>query len=581
MKLLPAPLFFAALTVCLYASQQAISQVPAQPAATSAAAPATTPPPPAAPRPETTAQRAIREARTKALVERINALLMQPDAARAFWGIEISSLTNTRPVYEQNADKLFMPASNAKLFTTVTALALLGPDYRYHTTVEATGKLDKQGELHGDLKLVGRGDPNLSGRVLPYMQKTERRAPHLLLLEQLADQVVEKGVRQIDGDIIGDDSYFAFERYPEGWAQDDLTWEYGAGVSALTVNDNVLFISFLPGASVGEKARIQFDPDIPYYEVNNLVTTTAVASGPRKISIDRQPGARLLTIWGTVPLDDTGHNDALAIEDPADFAARAFGAMLARRGVVIKGKERVAHAYLADLPPPVVEAVKNESAAATPGGGPEPRITLNRASAPNNETSNLVLASHDSGPLIEDLQVINKISQNLHAEITLRVVGHVKGAGPTLEAALEAERNLLAQAGILPEEYVFFDGSGLSRQDLVSPRAIVKLLQFADAHSPGWGVEFRRTLPIAGVDGTLADRFKGTAAEGRVLAKTGALSHVNSLSGYAETLSGERVAFAIICNNHKLTSKGEVKVIDQIVQAIVDDAAATPVESKR
>src|SRR3954469_25657997 len=198
---------------------------------------------------ETPAQRAKREARAKELTDKITALLSQPDAARAFWGIEVVSLATGQPLYEQNADKLFAPASNKKLFTTATALALLGPDYRYRTTVESGGTLDTQGELHGDLKLVGRGDPNLSGRVLPYLQKTQRKTPHLLLLEQMADQVAQRGVKKIDGDVIGDDSFFAFERYPDGWSQDDLMWDYGAGVSALTVNDNVVFLSVLPGAS--------------------------------------------------------------------------------------------------------------------------------------------------------------------------------------------------------------------------------------------------------------------------------------------------------------------------------------------
>src|SRR5438067_1618867 len=213
--------------------------VPANSVATQAAPPVAVPPP----TPETPAQRAQREERTKALSDKINLLLSQPEVARGYWGIAVVSLQSGQTLFEQNADKLFTPASNKKLFTTATALALLGPDYRYRTTVESSGTLDQQGHLHGDLLLVGRGDPNLSGRVLPYLLKTERKMPHLMLLEQLADQVAQKGVKQVDGDVVGDDSYFAFERYPDGWAQDDLMWDYGAGVSALSVNDNVVFLS--------------------------------------------------------------------------------------------------------------------------------------------------------------------------------------------------------------------------------------------------------------------------------------------------------------------------------------------------
>lgn len=572
MKLLSAASLLFLASAAGLATGQSTSLTPAQ-APTSAAASTPVAAPTLPPKPESPAQRASREARTRVLTGKINSLLAQTEAARAFWGIEILSLTSGRLLYEQNADKLFAPASNAKVFATAAALALLGPNYRCRTTVETTGTLDAQGRLHGDLKLVGRGDPNLSGRVLPYMQKTERKTPHLQLLEQLADQVVQKGVKEIDGNIIGDDSFFAFERYPDGWAQDDLMWEYGAGVSALTVNDNVVFLNILPGTVVGEKARLQFDPDVPYYEINNLVTTTAAASGPRKISVDRQPGARLITIWGTVPTDDNGHSEALAVEDPAEFAAVAFRMMLEQRGVAVKGKQTVAHAYVRDLTAPVVEVASKDasSGALSPGGSAEPARTIR----PELERHpSLVLASHDSGPLIDDLQVTNKVSQNLHAEITLRLLGREKGNAPTLEAALEVEKNVMAQAGIAPEEYALFDGSGLSRQDLVTPRAMVKWLLFADAHSPGWGAEFLRTLPVAGVDGSLADRFKGTAAQGRVQAKTGSISHVNALSGYAETLSGERVAFSIFCNNHKLTGRGALKVIDQMVQAMVQDDGA-------
>jgi D-alanyl-D-alanine carboxypeptidase/D-alanyl-D-alanine-endopeptidase (penicillin-binding protein 4) len=268
-------------------------------------------------------------------------------------------------------------------------------------------------------------------------------------------------------------------------------------------------------------------------------------------------------------MDDAAPNDALAIEDPAAFAAVAFRAMLQQRGIVIKGKDKVAHAFLADLPPPLVDAAKSDAIKTAPGGGTEPAVTIKPVTSA--EPPRLVLAEHDSSPILEDIQVINKVSQNLHAEITLRLVGREKGTAPTLEAALDVEKDLLAQAGILPEEFAFFDGSGLSRQDLVTPRAVIKLLQFADAQSQSWGAAFKSTLPIAGVDGSLSDRFKGTGAQGRVLAKTGSFSHVNSLSGYAETLAGERVAFTIFCNNHKLTGRGAVKLIDQMVQFIVQD----------
>src|SRR4051812_21457467 len=300
---------------------------------------------------------AQRKAHYKSVAKKIDELLSDADAARGFWGINVVSLATGQTIYEQNADKLFTPASNTKLFTTAAAMATLGPDYRYHTTVETAGAIDKHGRLTGDLILVGRGDPNLSGRVLPYFHKTERTTPPLKMLEDLADQVVQKGLKSVDGDIVGDDTFYAFERFGEGWSQDDLMWEYGAPVSALTLNDNVIFIDVLPGATAGDRAFIKFDPDSTYYEVDNRITTVPAGSGPRKVSMDRQVGSRKLMLWGTIPLDDPGDSEGLAIEDPADFAAQVFRTMLEKRGVTISGKQRTNHFYLASIATPLLTPI--------------------------------------------------------------------------------------------------------------------------------------------------------------------------------------------------------------------------------
>jgi len=504
---------------------------------------------------ETAAQKRYRLARNKVLSKTINAILAQPEVARAFWGIDVVSLETGQTIFSINADKLFTPASNTKLFTAVTAMTLLGPDYREKTTVEASGNIDSYGRLEGDLVLVGRGDPNLSGRVLPYHLKTERTLPHLQPLEDLADQVVKKGLKEVEGDIVGDDSYFAFERFGSGWSEGDLLWDYGAPVSALTVNDNVMFLKILPGASVGDKAYLTFDPENNYYVVDNRITTVAAGTGPRNIGVDRQPGSRTLTLWGTMPLDDTGDSFAIAIDDPAEFAAQAFRDMLVRRGVKIKGKVRAQHALLASIPLTPPDTL-------VPGGGAaDPSEVL---------PGHTVLASRDSAPLAQDLQVIAKVSQNLHAEIALRLAGRAKGRSPTLDSALDVLRGVLTQAGIEPDEYSFTDGSGLSRDNLVTPQAVVKLLQFADAQP--WAQQFQDMLPVAGVDGTLRFRFVNSPAVGHIFAKTGTLGHVNALSGYATTLEGHRLAFSMFTNHHKLTSRGAEQIMDQIMEAVVNDA---------
>jgi D-alanyl-D-alanine carboxypeptidase/D-alanyl-D-alanine-endopeptidase (penicillin-binding protein 4) len=492
----------------------------------------------------------------KTLASRIEKILAQPDIARGMWGIDVVSVANGNVLYEQNADKLFTPASNTKLFTTAAVWALIGPDYKFRTTVESTAALDKYGRLSGDLVLVGRGDPNLSGRVLPYNLRTERKLPPLSALEGLADQVVQKGVKFIDGDIVADDSYYAFERYGEGWAQDDLVWEWGAPVSALTVNDNVIFVSIMPADRAGERAFVSIVPYADYYRIDNRVVTTPPGTGPRKIYINREPGSNRLTLWGNIPSDDTGANEALAIEDSADFAAQAFRGMLEKRGIVIFGQSRARHNELANLNTLSVTTM------APAGGGDEKPPAMMR----NTST---VLASYESQPLSDDLRVINKVSQNLHAELMLRLLGREKGTAGTIEGGLEVERGFLAGAGIKQDEYVFFDGSGLSRQNLVTPHAIVKLLAFAATQT--WGELYLSTLPVASVDGSLGERFKGSVAAGRVIAKTGSLGHVNALSGYATTLRGERVAFSILANNHNLTSKRALETIDKIVEAIVEE----------
>ena len=492
------------------------------------------------------------------LTQKIDQVIGQPDVSRGFWGIEVVSLKDGTVLYSMNADKLFTPASNTKLFTTAAAMAMIGPDYRFKTTIETDGGVDRYGRLTGSLFVVGRGDPNISGRSLPYYLRTERKDPAMKVFEDLADQVVKSGVKYIDGDVVGDDSYYAFERYGEGWAQDDMVWEWGAPVSALTVNDNVVFVSIFPADKPGDKAFVQITPYAEYYKVDNRVMTTPAGTGPRRIYITREPGSNQLTLFGNIPVDDTGANEALAIEDPAQFAADAFRSMLEKRGVVVYGQPKTKHTELATLSTFSVTTI-------APAGGGESE-SKPRPPMPNSRT---VLASYDSQPLSQDLKVINKVSQNLHAELMLRLLGREKGAGGTIEAGLETLRNFLLQAGVHPDEYVFFDGSGLSRQNLVTPHAIVRLLQYASTQP--WGAEYADTFPVSGLDGSLSDRFRGTASQGRVQAKTGSLGHVNSLSGYATTLSGDRVAFSILSNNHNLPNKRALDSIDQIVNTIVEE----------
>jgi D-alanyl-D-alanine carboxypeptidase/D-alanyl-D-alanine-endopeptidase (penicillin-binding protein 4) len=486
------------------------------------------------------------------LHQEIDRILSDPEVARGFWGIYAVSLESGEPLYALNQDKLFTPASNTKLFTTAAVFGLIGPDYRFKTTVETLGTVDKYGRLNADLVLIGRGDPNLSGRTLPYSMHTERKAPPIQVLQELADQLVQHGVKYVDGDIVADDSYFVFERYGEGWSQDDLAREWGAPVSALTVNDNVIFVNIMPADRLGERAFLNITPFPEYYKIDNRVITTPPGTGPRTVSINREPGSSQITFWGNIPQDDPGFGEALAIEDPADFTARLFHELLEQRGVTIYGKARTHHTELASTQTFTVTSLAS-------GGGDSPR--------PVNPAP-LTLASYQSQPVTLDLRVINKVSQNLHAELMLRLLGKEKGTSGSIQGGLEVLRSFLIHAGLKPEQFVFFDGSGLSRENLVTPAATVSLLRYCRQQT--WGQAYEDTLPVAGVDGSLSERFRGTAAAGQVRAKTGALSHVYSLSGYATTILGEHVAFSIMTNNDNVSTKKAIETIDQVVETIVD-----------
>lgn len=486
----------------------------------------------------------------KSLSQQINSILADPELARAHWGIEVVEPESGKTIYSLNAGQLFLPASNAKLFTTAAALAIAGPDYRFHTTVETTGKLDQNGRLQGDLAIVGRGDPNISGRVMPYQLKTERIAPHTQVLEEMADQVARKGLKIIDGDVIGDDTFYSPERYAESWGEDDLQWIDGAPVSALTFNDNVIFVDIQPGQNPGDKALVTQETETNYYEFDNRIVTTA-AGIVRKVGIHRDDGSKKVALWGSIPIGDKGMKEPLAIEDPAEYTAQLFREMLERRGITVTGKTRAQHGDIAQffdqpLPPPLPPDLVN----------PAPELT-----AP------MVLAEHISLPLIEDVRVTNKVSENLHAELALRLIGKLGGMSPSFEGGDAALKQFLLQAGLKEDEFFFLDGSGLSRRDLVTPAAVVQLLMYARRQP--WGAAYQESLPVSGVDGSLSERFLNTPAGGLIHAKTGSLSHVNALSGYGETKSGRRFVFSILCNNHNLPSAKVLAAIDAIVQALV------------
>lgn len=434
------------------------------------------------------------------------------------------------------------PASNAKLFSTALALNRLGPDFTYQTRVFAPAAPDASGRITGDLRLLGGGDPNLSARAIPYRMGAATGNP-LTAIEELADQLVARGVRSISGDIIGDDTWYVWQPYAVGWGIDDPQSDDGPPISALTLNDNVLSLSVHPGASVGDVAAISLRPPSEFYRIENRVRTVAVG-GERRIHFNRIPGSRDAVLWGTIPLRDRGQDQLISIEDPAQFAAQSLRQALESRGVTVDGGARSEH-----LPPDRL-----------------PDLTQ---APPPDAPSGIELARRVSPRLIEDLRVTAKVSQNLHAELTLRAVGRVRRNAGSFEAGMAEMKTFLAEAGIEPTGYNLLDGSGLSRLDLITPATAIKLLRFMydSPNRENW----ISILPVGGQDGTLSNRFGGSPAAGRVYAKTGSLSHVSALSGYIQRADNTWVAFSILVNNYGGRGVAEVRgVMDRICNLILE-----------
>ncbi len=451
-------------------------------------------------------------------------------AERSFWGVEAVQTTTGRRLVELNQRRLFTPASNTKLFTTALALVELGPDYRFETTIRCERAPDPSGKVVGDLRLVGGGDPLLSARAASY-QKGPANGDPLQPIEALADQVVARGVRRIDGDIVGDDTAYVWEPYPEGWDQDDTIWDYGAPVSALAVNDNLVTLRV---RAAGGRAAVTFSPPLDYYAVDNRVQ--AGPNQENKVRFERLLGSRQLRLWGTLGSNPPGETQfPLAIDDPALYAAFALADALVRRGVTVAGRPVALHRY-PNQPQGAAEAV--------------------------------VLARRTSPPLLELLRIMDKVSQNLFAEMFLREVARQGHGDGTRAAGIEKMRLFLAAAGIAAEEYTFTDASGLSGSNLVTPEAVVKLLQYMQAS------KYRETwmslLPVGGEDGTLAARFGGAAAAHRVHAKTGTLTHASALSGYVQSASRGTLAFSILANNSGAPAAAVRALIDRIALALAE-----------
>lgn len=511
--------------------------------------------------------------RPKPLKTEIATLLADPAVARAHWGIAVTAMDGT-PIYGVNEGKFFQPASNAKLFTTAAALALLGAETTFETKIVARGIWRGTERLTGDLVLVGGGDANLSGRAVPYVPPAMRPNPAppapaaLRYLEEMADQVAKTGLKVVNGDVVGDDTLFPWEPYAEDWAIDDAVWGYGAPVSALTINDNQIKVTVTAGDAAGRPATVTIDPAVPYYTIDASGLMTGAAKSGSHVQVERALGSMVLRVYGTIAVDAPPDQEQVAIHDPAEYAAMALKEMLEARGIVVTGKARAQHRISSDARGFMQVSLE-----------PLPGIDWSKTYAVGNGLMGCVndcaalgaayrnpLAKHVSPTLREDVIVTNKVSQNLHAEMLLHNLGAAVLKDGSTAGGARVVRAFLERAGIDKDDFFFFDGSGLSGHNLVTPRATVRLLQYASTQP--WFADWKASLPVGGEDGTLAWRFAKAPVKGSVVAKSGTLGEVRTLSGYLDCASGRTVIFSVMVGNHAPYSQADAAVMDRIVSAI-------------
>lgn len=426
------------------------------------------------------------------LAVHINNLLteleQEPESRGMSVGIAVYNLTTKQYLYAYQKDKLFVPASNLKLFVTLAALEQLGPDYRFRTEMYATGNLTPSGVLQGDLVIKGYGDPSFSPDDLA----------------ALVEKLREVGVKRITGGILVDESYFDDVRLGPAWMWDDEVYGYSAQLSGLSLNKNTVTLTITPNGNIGAAPTLTVTPANDYVTIHNKLTI--VEGKDVDLTYERLRGQNTITVSGTIGAQAEGVEEPLALDDPALFVGNVLKHQLVAAGISLDPGVSVEKVRLAE-------------------GSP--------------------LATHYSQPLAALIVELNKESDNFYAETLLKTLGAERKGEGSFAAGREVVAEVLRDANIVAG-YQQVDGSGLSRLNLVAPDHLIQLLAYVQEQ--GYAQFFESSLPIAGVDGTLENRFRDTPAANKLIAKTGSMSGVNGLSGYVTAANGDKLAFAILMN---------------------------------
>lgn len=460
----------------------------------------------------------------QSLQSKILSVLRRPELQRGSIGIKVVSLDSGKVVFEENAEKYFMPASNMKVFTVAAAIQKLSPNFKFVTTVYANSVPDENGVVRGDLTIFGRGDVTFS----PAFSDGD----YFKVLDDLAEKIFQAGVKRVDGNLIGDESYFRGYSIPDGWEWDDLQWYYGAGISALSLNDNAIDLQIFPG-SKGAPCITKMTPDSSAIMIVNTCTTNG---DKRNLRVTKRLDQDIIEIGGTIPLSDEGFSGRIAVSKSSELFISILRQRLEQKGIVITGRNG--------------------------------KINIPDPSAP----SRIEITKLESTPLSIIAPKTMKLSQNFYTETLLWTLGEEVGdkADPTKTSAEKGRavvKSMLQEIGIAPDSVIQWDGSGLSRHNLVTPNSVVQVYKYM-AKSP-YALAWKASLTIGAIDGTLKNRFSGTSASANVMGKTGTIDQVSSLSGYVTSASGEKFVFSIMINGVAQTAL-RVKTIDEIVIALSD-----------